>query len=134
MTQPQIITAILHSLASVTKSNLRQAVANSPEYSQFSPRSWQILINEVYTRESLNFCKLYKEPDGNIIAVFINQKQPSGSVLCYSLIGEHSHATPEYLRTRCTRIKPDAPEAQNLVKFLLGNYAQRYHTEKPILI
>jgi hypothetical protein len=132
--QKETILNILHSLPSgaVTKNNLRQSVAAHPEYNQHSPRSWQILTNEVWEIQRSNFVKLYKEPQGEAIAVFINQRHNSEAMQCFSLTDGHSAATPEYLRTRCTRIKPE--EAPDLVSYLLNNYASQYHTEKPILL
>jgi hypothetical protein len=134
--QAQTILNILHTLPSgaVNKANLKAQVQAAPEYSHHSPRSWQILTNEVWEIQRSNFVKLYKEPQGEAIAVFINQKQPSGALQCFSLTDGHSPATPEYLRTRCTRIAADDVRAQKLVKYLLNGYAANYHTDRPILL
>lgn len=134
--QRQTILNILHNLPSgqVTKANLRQSVAAHPTYSQHSPRSWQIAVNEVWEIQRSNFVKLYKEPHGQKIAVFINQRHNSEAMQCFSLTDGHSPATSEYLKTRCTRIAADDVRAQNLVKYLLNDYAREYNTDRPILL
>jgi hypothetical protein len=134
--QRQIITQILQSLPSgqVNKANLKAQVQAHEHYSQHSPRSWQILINETWEQARHDFVKLYKEPHGQKIAVFINQRHNSEAMQVFSLTDGHSPATAEYLKTRCTRIAADDVRAQELVKYLLNDYAREYNTDRPILV
>lgn len=136
--QRQTILNILHNLPSgkVNKANLKAQVAAHPSYSQHSPRSWQIAVNEVWEIQRSNFVKLYKEPiENEEIAVFINQKLPSGSKANIVVSPKNKGCfTPEYLKTRCTRIAADDVRAQNLVKYLLNDYAREYNTDRPILV
>jgi hypothetical protein len=135
--QKETILNILHNLPSgaVTKNNLRQSVQAAPEYNQHSPRSWQIAVNETWEQARHDFTKLYFEcSTKEVIAVFPNLKERDGSLNSYAFSCEHFTAQPDYLKTRCSRVKPDAPEAQELVKYLLTRYAANYHTSKPILL
>jgi hypothetical protein len=124
---------------SVNKTNLRKNIFDELEIlerngqpSPISKRQWQILINETWEQARHDLVKLYKEPQGQAIAVFINQRHNGEAMQCFSLMDGHNQATQEYLRTRCTRIKSE--EAPELVSYLLKLYAFAYNTDRPILL
>jgi hypothetical protein len=111
----------------------KKDIANSLEKPQdLTKQALTQLVNEVWEHEKPNFCKLYKHR-GEIFAAFTYDKLKNGDILCYALMGEHFEVNPNFLRG-LKRINKDAPEALQLVNYLMGNYWKNYHCAKPILL
>jgi hypothetical protein len=85
--------------------------------------------------KNLNICKLYREPSGDILAVFPNiiEIESMKAMQCFDLKTSHNSTTKEYLKT-CKRVKPDAEDAKDLVSYLLNGYPINYHCDKPEII